>query len=148
MEVILKKDIDKLGYRDEVVKVKEGFARNYLIPNGLATVATSSAKKMLTENLKQRAHKEAKMRAEAEKLAGKLREVAIKVGAKAGESGKIFGSVNTIMVADAFKKLGFDIERKNITIKNEPIKMLGKYDAVIKLHKDVVETVSFEVVEE
>jgi len=148
MEVILKKDVDKLGYKDEVVKVKEGFARNYLIPQGLADVATVSSKKMLAENLKQRAHKEAKVRAEAEKIARSIKEVAIKVGAKAGESGKIFGSVNTIMVADAFKKLGFDIDRKNITIKNEPIKLLGKYDAVIKLHKDVVETISFEVVEE
>lgn len=148
MEVILKKDVDKLGYKDEVVKVKEGFARNFLIPQGLADVATVSSKKMLTENLKQRAHKEAKVRAEAEKIARSIKELSIKVGAKAGESGKIFGSVNTIMVADAFKKLGFDIDRKNISIKNDAIKMLGKYDAVIKLHKDVVETISFEVIEE
>lgn len=148
MEVILKKDVDKLGYKDEVVKVKEGFARNFLIPQGLADVATVSSKKMLAENLKQRAHKEAKVRAEAEKIARSIKEVAIKVGAKAGESGKIFGSVNTIMVSDAFKKLGFDIDRKNITIKNEPIKQLGKYEAVIKLHKDVVETISFDVIEE
>lgn len=148
MEVILKKDIDKLGYKDEVVKVKPGYARNYLLPRDLALVATDSTKKILAENLKQRSHKEAKVKAEAEKVAAKLKEVSIKVGAKAGENGKIFGSVNTIQVADALKKLGFDFERKNIIIKNEPIKVLGSYEAVIKLHKDITETIKFDVVEE
>jgi len=148
MQVILKKDIDKLGYKDEVVKVKEGYARNYLLPRDLAIIATPSAQKMLAENLKQRAHKEAKVRAEAEKTAAKLREISIKVGAKAGENGKIFGSVNTIQVADALKKLGFDLERKDISIKNEPIKTLGSYEAVIKIHKDIAETIKFDVVEE
>ncbi|HLP14341.1 MAG TPA: 50S ribosomal protein L9 [Flavobacteriales bacterium] len=148
MEVILKKDIDKLGYKDEVVKVKPGYARNYLLPRDLALVATDSTKKILAENLKQRAHKEAKVKAEAEKVAAKLREISIKVGAKAGENGKIFGSVNTIQVADALKKLGFDFERKNIIIKNEPIKVLGSYEAVIKLHKELNETIKFDVVEE
>lgn len=148
MEVILKKDIDKLGYKDEVVKVKPGYARNYLLPRDLALVATDSTKKILAENLKQRAHKEAKVKAEAEKVAAKLREISIKVGAKAGENGKIFGSVNTIQVADALKKLGFDFERKNIIIKNEPIKVLGSYEAIIKLHKELSETIKFDVVEE
>lgn len=148
MEVILKKDIDKLGYKDDVVKVRDGYGRNFLIPKGLAIVATESEKKILAENLKQRAHKEAKVKAEAEKIAASLKTVAVKVGAKAGESGKIFGSVNTIQVADALKKLGFDFERKNITIKNEPIKVLGKYEAVIRLHKELAETITFEVVEE
>lgn len=148
MEVILKKDIDKLGYKDDVVTVKDGYGRNYLIPRGLAIIANDSTKKILAENLKQRAHKEAKVRAEAEKIAKSLKEIAIKVGAKAGESGKIFGSVNTIQVSDALKKLGFDIDRKNISIKNEPIKVLGTYEAVIRLHKDIQETVSFDVVEE
>jgi large subunit ribosomal protein L9 len=148
MEVILKKDIEKLGYKDEVVKVKPGFARNYLLPRDLALVATDSTKKILAENLKQRSHKEAKVKAEAEKVAAKLKEISIKVGAKAGENGKIFGSVNTIQVADALKKLGFDFERKNIVIKNEPIKVLGSYEAVIKIHKDLSETIKFDVVEE
>lgn len=148
MQVILKKDIDKLGYKDEVVKVKDGYARNYLLPRDLALIATDSTKKILAENLKQRAHKEAKVKDEAEKIAVKLREISIKVGAKAGENGKIFGSVNTIQVADALKKLGFDFERKNILIKNEPIKVLGSYEAVIKLHKELSETIKFEVVEE
>lgn len=148
MEVILKKDIDKLGYADDVVKVKDGYGRNYLIPKGLAIVATDSSKKVLAENLKQRAHKEAKVRAEAEKIAKQLKDITVKVGAKAGESGKIFGSVNTIQVADALKKIGFDFERKNITIKNEPIKVLGKYEALVRLHKDITETITFEVVEE
>lgn len=148
MEVILKKDIDKLGYADDVVKVKDGYGRNYLIPKGLAIVATDSSKKVLAENLKQRAHKEAKVRAEAEKIAKQLKDITVKVGAKAGESGKIFGSVNTIQVADALKKIGFDFDRKNITIKNEPIKVLGKYEALVRLHKDITETITFEVVEE
>ncbi len=148
MDVILKKDVEKLGYKDDVVKVKPGYGRNYLIPKGLATVATESAKKVLTENLKQRAHKEAKVKAEAEKTAKSLRDLAVKVGAKAGESGKIFGSVNTIQLSDALKKLGFDIDRKYITIKGEPIKNLGKHEAVIRLHKEISETLTFEVVEE
>ena len=148
MQVILKKDIDKLGYKDEVVKVKDGYARNYLLPRDLALIATDSTKKILAENLKQRSHKEAKVKEEAELIAKKLREISIKVGAKAGENGKIFGSVNTIQVADALKKLGFDFERKNIIIKNEPIKVLGSYEAVIKIHKEISETIKFDVVEE
>jgi large subunit ribosomal protein L9 len=148
MEVILKKDVDKLGYKDDVVKVKDGYGRNYLIPQGLAIVATASTKKILSENLKQRAHKESKVRAEAEKLGKGLASISVTVGAKAGENGKIFGSVNTIQVSDALKKLGYDIDRKNITIKNEPIKVLGKYEAVIRLHKDLTETITFEVIEE
>ena len=148
MQVILKKDIDKLGYKDEVVKVKDGYARNYLLARDLAIIATDSTKKILAENLKQRSHKEAKVKAEGEKIAAKLREISIKVGAKAGENGKIFGSVNTIQVADALKKLGFDFERKNILIKNEPIKVLGTYEAVIKIHKEISEVIKFEVIEE
>ena len=148
MEVILKKDIDKLGYKDEVVKVKDGFARNYLLPRDLAIIATSSSKKVLSENLKQRAHKEAKVKEEGVKIAQKLKEISIKVGAKAGENGKIFGSVNTIQVSDALKKLGFDFDRKQVVIKNEPIKTLGTYEAVIRIHKDITETIKFEVIEE
>jgi large subunit ribosomal protein L9 len=148
MEVILKKDVAHLGYKDDIVKVKDGYGRNYLMPRGLAIPATESAKKIHAENLKQRAHKEAKLKAEAEKIVSKLKEVAVKVGAKAGESGKIFGSVNTIQLSDSLKKLGFDIDRKNITLKNEPIKTLGKYEAIVKLHKEVSTQITFEVVEE
>lgn len=148
MEVILKKDVIKLGDRDDIVKVRDGYARNYLIPRGLAVMATEPARKMHQENLKQRAHKEAKIKEEAQKIASKLAEVHIKVGAKAGDNGKIFGSVNTIQVSDALKKLGFDIDRKQIAIKNEPIKVLGAYEAIIKLHKEITQTIKFDVVEE
>lgn len=148
MEVILKKDIDKLGYKDDVVKVRDGYGRNFLIPKGLAIIANDAAKKMHAENLKQRAHKEAKLKEEAEKLAKTLKTLAVKVGAKAGESGKIFGSVNTIQLSDSLKKLGMDIDRKHISIKGDSIKTLGTYEATIKLHKDVVEVITFEVVEE
>jgi large subunit ribosomal protein L9 len=148
MEVILKKDVIKLGDRDDIVKVRDGYARNYLIPRGLAVMATDSARKMHQENLKQRAHKEAKIKEEAQKIAGKLAEVHIKVGAKAGDNGKIFGSVNTIQVSDALKKLGFDLDRKQIAIKNEPIKVLGSYEAIVKLHKEITQTIKFDVVEE
>ena len=148
MEVILKKDIDKLGYKDEVVKVKDGYARNFLFPRNFAELATDSSKKMLSENLKQRAHKEAKVKEEAQKIASKLKDLVIKVGAKAGENGKIFGSVNTVQLADAIKKLGFEFERKQLTIKNEPIKTLGSYEAIIKIHKEITEVVRFDVVEE
>lgn len=148
MEVILKKDVIKLGDRDDIVKVRDGYARNYLIPRGLAVMATDAARKMHQENLKQRAHKEAKIKEEAQKIATKLADVHIKVGAKAGDNGKIFGSVNTIQVSDALKKLGFDIDRKQIAIKNEPIKVLGSYEAIVKLHKEITQTIKFDVVEE
>lgn len=148
MELILKKDIDKLGYKDDIVKVRDGYGRNYLIPKGHAVIANESAKKMHAENLKQRAHKEAKVKEEAEKLMKSIKTLAVKVGAKAGESGKIFGSVNTIQLADALKKLGFDLDRKHISIKGDSIKTLGTYEATIKLHKDVVDVIKFDVVEE
>lgn len=148
MEVILLQDVDKLGYKDDVVNVKPGYGRNFLIPKGYAILATPSSKKVLAENLRQRAHKEAKVKEDAQKIAAKLKDLAIKVGAKAGESGKIFGSVNTVMLADALKGLGFEIDRKHISIKNEPIKTLGKYEATIRLHKEILETVPFEVVQE
>ncbi len=148
MELILKKDVDKLGYKDDIVKVRDGYGRNFLIPQGVAVIANESAKKMHAENLKQRAHKEAKVKEEAEKLAKAIASVAVKVGAKAGESGKIFGSVNTIQVADALKKLGYEIDRKHISIKGDSIKTLGTYEATIKLHKDVVQVIKFDVIEE
>ncbi|TVR38615.1 MAG: 50S ribosomal protein L9 [Cryomorphaceae bacterium] len=148
MKIILKQDVENLGEANDLVTVKDGYARNYLIPKGLAIVATASAEKMLNETLKQRAHKLEKIKAEAEAMAEKLAGTTIQIGAKAGENGKIFGSVNTIQVAEGLQKAGFEIDRKNITIKEEPIKSLGKYTAEVKLHRDVTQTLTFEVIEE
>ncbi len=148
MEVILKKDVEHLGFANDVVKVRDGYARNFLLPNGLAVSATTSERKQLAETLKQRAHKEAKVRAEAEKHAEALAGKSIKIGAKVGEKGKIFGSVNTIMLADAFKVLGVDIDRKHIKLKGEAIKTIGKYEAEVVFHRDVIKQIAFEVVEE
>lgn len=148
MEIILKEDIEKLGYKDDLVTVKPGYARNYLIPKGMAIVATPSQKKVLAENLKQRAHKEEKVKAEAEKIAAALSKQTIKIGAKVGENGKIFGSVNTIQLADAIEAAGFNVDRKRITIKNEPIKQVGTYEADVVLHKEITQTINFEVVGE
>src|SRR5690554_531044 len=148
MEIILKEDIEKLGFKDDVVTVKPGYARNYLIPQGLAIIATPSQKKVLSENLKQRAHKEDKLKAEAEKMAEGLSKQTIKIGAKVGENGKIFGSVNTIQLADAIEAAGFTIDRKRITIKNEPIKQIGTYEAEVVFHKEITKTINFEVVGE
>ncbi len=148
MEVILKKDVEHLGYADDVVRVKDGYARNFLLPRGLAEVATDSNRKQLTETLKQRSHKLAKLKNEAETTANGLEGKILKIGAKVGESGKIFGSVNTIMLADAIKALGFEVDRKNIKIKGDAIKSVGKYEAEVVFHRDVVRTIAFEVVEE
>jgi large subunit ribosomal protein L9 len=148
MEVILKQDIKGLGYKDDQVEVKNGYGRNFLIPKGMATLATDSAKKMHVEILKQKAFKEDKLRKEATANAEKLVEVSIKVGAKAGENGKIFGSVNTIQVADALNKAGFKIERKNIEITEDIIKQLGNYTAKVRLYKEITATVNFEVIAE
>jgi large subunit ribosomal protein L9 len=148
MEIILKKDVDRLGYKNDLVKVKNGFARNYLIPKGMAVLATVSAKKVLAENVKQRAHKEAKVIAEVEELALQLAKLKLKVGAKAGEKGKIFGSVNNIQLAEALKEAGFDIDRKKIVLQSETIKNLGTYEATINLHKEVKANLNFEVVGE
>lgn len=148
MEVILKKDVDNLGYANDVVKVRDGYARNFLIPRGLAMIATESARKQLNETLKQRAHKEAQLRADAERTADGLANKTLKVAAKVGEKGKIFGSVNTIMLADAIKALGLEVDRKNIKIKGDAIKTIGKYEAEVTFHRDVVRSIPFEVVEE
>ncbi len=146
MEVILKEDINKLGYKDDVVTIKAGFGRNFLIPQGKAILATASAKKQLEETLRQRAHKEAKLVEELTALASKLKGLTIKVEAKVGENGKIFGSVSNVQLADAIKKNGLDVERKAITLKSD-VKTVGKYEASVKLHKTIVETIEFEVVE-
>jgi large subunit ribosomal protein L9 len=148
MQVILKKDVEKLGYKDEIVNVKNGYGRNYLVPHGLASVATPSIKKQHEETLRQRSHKVAKLVDEAKANLVKLQAVAIKVGAKVGENGKIFGSVTTVQLADAFTKLGLAVERKQISIDGEAIKTIGSYVATIKLGKDVAGKVTFEVVEE
>ncbi|MBL7986072.1 MAG: 50S ribosomal protein L9 [Flavobacteriales bacterium] len=148
MEVILKQDVEHQGYANDVVKVRDGYARNFLLPRGLAVSATQSERKQLAETLKQRAHKEAKVKAEAEKFAAMLADKTIKIGAKVGEKGKIFGSVNTIMLADAFKTLGVDIDRKHIKLKGDAIKTIGKYEAEVAFHRDVIKQIPFEVVEE
>lgn len=149
MEIILKQDVKGLGYKNDIVKVRNGYGRNFLIPQGIALLATDSNKKMHAEEVKQRAFKEDKMRKEAASNAEKLAGLTVKVGAKAGESGKIFGSVTNIQVADALKKAGFDIERKNIELSEDAIKTLGAYTAKVRLFKnEVVANVNFEVIAE
>lgn len=148
MEVILKRDLDRLGSANEIVTVKAGYGRNYLIPRGLAVLATESAKKVHAENSRQQAHKAAKIMEDAQALADKLKDVKLQVGAKAGEKGKIFGSVNTIQIAESLEKEGYSVERRNITIVDEPIKELGTYKATVKLHKEVSVDIEFEVVGE
>ena len=148
MEVILKQDIQSLGHKNDIVAVKNGYGRNYLIPKGLATLATSSAKKMHEENLRQRAHKEEKIKNEALEVGKKLEKVVLSIGAKTSSTGKIFGSVNTIQIAEALKEKGYEIERKNISIPEDQVKEVGKYTATIKLHKEVKVEIEFEIVAE
>jgi large subunit ribosomal protein L9 len=148
MEVILKQDIKGLGFTDDLVKVRPGYGRNFLIPRGAAILATEGAKKMHAEIMKQRSFKEEKLRKEAAANAEKLAGVTIKIGAKAGENGKIFGSVTTIQVAEALNKAGYPVERKNIEMNDDSIKALGTYTAKVRLFKDVNATISFEVVAE
>ena len=148
MQIILKENIEKLGAKDEIVNVKPGYARNFLIPRGYAVAATESALKMHAENLKQRAHKETKILAEAQATAEKIGGLSIKLSTKASDTGKIFGSINTIQLSEALAKEGFNIDRKSISISEEHIKMLGAYEAKVKLHREVSATFSFEVVAE
>lgn len=148
MEVILLQDVERLGSKDDLVNVKDGFARNFLIPQKKAVKATESAKKIVAENTRQRAHKEARLREEAQALAEKLANKKVTIGAKISSSGKIFGSVNTIQVAEAINKKGFEIERRQITLPEDSIKEVGIYTAKIKLYKDVVVDLEFEVVGE
>ena len=146
MQIILFTDIANLGHKDDIINVKPGYGRNYLIPQGYAILATESAKKTVAENTKQRAHKEAKLRAEAQELAAKLEALKLTIGAKTSSTGKIFGSVNSIMIAEALQAQGYEIDRKKIMLKD--IKEVGTYSAVIKLHRDVKVNVEFEVVSE
>jgi len=148
MEIILTQDVDRLGSKDDIVNVKDGYARNFLIPTKKAMAATTSAKKILAENTKQRAHKEEKLIAEANKIAEQIVNKKVKIGAKTSTSGKIFGSVNTIQLAEAINKKGFEIDRKQINLPEDSIKEVGKYVAKIKLHKKVVVDFEFEVVAE
>ena len=146
MEIILLTDIANLGHKDDIVDVKQGYGRNYLIPQGYAILATPSARKVVAENLRQRAHKEAKLKAEAEAIAAQLAEVKLTIGAKTSSTGKIFGSVNSIMISESLNEKGFDIDRKKIMLKDE--KEIGTYTALIKLHREVKVDVEFEVVSE
>ena len=147
MKIILKEDVANLGYKDDVVEVKSGYGRNYLIPTGKAVIASESALKVLAENQKQRAHKLAKIKADAEALAASLEGVSLTIGAKTSSTGTIFGSVNSIQIAEALEKLGFNIDRKVINIKGA-VKEVGSYNATLKLHKEVSVEIPFEVVSE
>jgi len=148
MEVILQKEVENLGNQYELVKVRPGYARNFLIPRGLAIAATKSSRKVVTEIIKQRAHKEEKLKKDAESLAVKLKDAVLKIAAKAGENGKIFGSVNAIQLAEAIEKLGYKVDRKNIDLKSDHIKSVGTYTANVKLNKDITTEITFEVVAE
>jgi large subunit ribosomal protein L9 len=148
MKVILKQEVKNLGEKDELVTVKNGYASNFLIPKGMAVLATESNQKQLAETMKQRAFKIDKQKKEAQKVIDFLKDVTIKVGAKAGENGKIFGSVTSIQIADAIRKLGHEVDRKAIIINEEHIKTLGTYTAKLKLMKDMIAEIKFEVIEE
>jgi large subunit ribosomal protein L9 len=148
MEIILKQDVPNLGLKDDILKVKDGYANNFLIPKGFAAQATSSARKVHAENLKQRAHKEESIKLEASEVAAKLAGLSLVIGAKTSTSGKIFGSVNTIQIAAALTEKGFEIDRKKISIEGDQIKEVGKYKATIRLHREVKVEVDFEIVAE
>ena len=147
MEIILKEDVTNLGYKGDILKVKDGYGRNFLIPTKKAVLATESAKKMLAEDLRQRAHKLERIKNEALELAEKVKDITLTVGAKTSSTGKIFGAVGPIQIADAFEKAGFIVDRKVIVLK-EPVKEIGSYKTTLKLHKEVTVEVAFEVVSE
>jgi large subunit ribosomal protein L9 len=147
MEVILKQDVQGLGYKNDTVKVKAGYGRNYLIPNGVAIIANDSNKRMMNENIRQVAHKAAKLKQDAEALAQKIGELTLEIGTKAGETGKIFGAVTPFQVADALKARGFEVDRKKIIFKEQP-KQLGNYTITLDLHKEVKHPVTIKVVAE
>ena len=147
MEIILKEDVINLGYKNDIVNVKSGYGRNYLIPTGKAVIASPSAKKMLAEELKQRAHKLEKIKKDAEELAAKLEGVSLTIATKVSSTGTIFGSVGNIQIADELAKLGHNIDRKLIVVKDS-VKEVGHYTAIVKLHKEVSVEIPFEVVAE
>lgn len=147
MEVILKQDVQGLGYKNDLVKVKSGYGNNYLIPNGFALIATDSNKRLVQENIRQAAHKASKVKQDAEAIAAKVGDLTIEIGTKAGESGKIFGAVTALQIADALKAKGFDIDRKKVILKESP-KQLGTYTATLDLHKEVKHEITVKVVAE
>ena len=148
MEIILKQDIPTLGHKDDIISVKDGYARNYLIPKGFAINATRTARKVHEENLRQRSHKEAQLKDAAAEMAKKLQAVSITIGAKTSTKGKIFGSVNTIQIAEELTKQGFSVDRKDISITEDLIKEVGKYTATVKLHREVSVEIPFEIISE
>jgi len=148
MDIILKQDIPNLGHKDEIITVKNGYARNYLIPKGLAVNATASIRKMHEEILRQRAHKEEKIQQQAVEMAEKMKDLKLSIGAKTSTKGKIFGSVNTIQISEALKEQGFEIDRKDISIKEELIKEIGSYTANVKLHREVTVKIPFDIIAE
>lgn len=148
MELILRQDVENLGFKDDVVTVKNGYGRNYLIPQGFATLATSSAKKVLAENLKQKAYKEEKLVNEANTIAKAILDLEIKITAKTGTGTKLFGSVNNINLAEALEKAGHTIEKKFIKVIGGSVKRTGKYEAKVRLHRSVVVDLPFEVIAE
>lgn len=147
MELILKEDVANLGYKDDIVSVKRGYGRNYLIPQGKAVIATESARKILAEDLRQRAHKLAEIKAAAEALAAKIDGVTVTIATKTSSTGTIFGSVNSVLVSEELAKMGFEVERKSIVIK-DAIKEVGEYTAVVKLHKEVSANLNLHVISE
>ncbi len=147
MEIILKQDVTGLGYKNDTVKVKPGYGRNYLIPTGAAIIANDSNKRLIAENIRQAAHKAAKVKQDAEALAAKIGEMVVEIGTKAGESGKIFGAVTAVQVAEILKAKGFDVDRKKVHFKEQP-KQLGTYTVVLDLHKEVKHTINVSVVAE
>lgn len=149
MEIILKEDVQNLGHKDDLVNVRNGYATNYLIPRGLAIMATPSAKKMHEENLRQRAHKEAKIVEEANELAAKLEGAEVTLATKVSSTGKIFGSINTIQIAEALAEKGVEVDRRNITILDkESVKEVGTFEAIVKCYKDIKATIKVNVVGE
>ena len=148
MELILKQDVENLGFKDDIVTVKNGYGRNFLIPQGHAIMATPSAKKVLAETLKQRAYKEKSIVEAAQKTAGALAELEVKIASKVGTGDKLFGSVNNIDLADALQKAGHEIDKKYINVIGGNVKRLGKYNAVIRLHREVSVDLPFEVIAE
>jgi large subunit ribosomal protein L9 len=146
MDIILKQDVENLGNKHDIVTVKAGYARNFLIPQGMAAAATPSARKVVAEVVRQQAHKETKAMEQAQAIAEALSGLTLRIGAKAGESGKIFGSVNTIQIAEAIQAAGYDIERKQIALADDAVKELGSYEASVKIYRDIKTSVKFEVV--
>ena len=147
MEIILKQDVKNLGYADDIVKVRSGYGRNYLIPRGIAVIANETNKKMHAETLKQRAHKVAKVRGDAEKLVAALEGVTLSVGAKVGENGKLFGSITSQQIVEKLKSMGYDIDKKQVVMPEDHIKKTGSYTAEVVVHRDIRAKLNFDVVE-